>query len=41
MTEFLDKLSWAFMMTIELWVFLGLMGLYLIVEPFLVDRDSE
>jgi len=38
---FVDKLIWAFFMTIELWVFLGMMGAYLVVESLVEGRDAH
>ena len=38
---FADKLIWAFTMTMELWLFLGLMGFYLVVESMLGGPDAD
>jgi hypothetical protein len=31
----------ALWMTIELWIFLGILALYTVIEPFLVDKFSR
>jgi hypothetical protein len=37
----IDQLINAFYMTIELWVFLAILGLALIVEPFVVEKPQR
>lgn len=37
----MQDILWAFWMTIELWLFLGLLAAYLLIEPLLVDKQSR
>lgn len=36
----MEELKYAFYMTMELWIFLGLLCLYLVFEPLLVKDDK-
>lgn len=38
---YLDKLQWAFMMTMELWIFLGLLMAALAVESVVKRYDHN